>query len=106
MVVRDAGVSAPKSLLQNINIVPVFQPGMPGRDKRGCLFIPGLATGTKSTLLSRLVTPTGTKGSASATCLAHPFVLVGVTNRDKRSIFSCFSFLNYFSISIILLHFN
>ena len=52
-----------------------------------------------------------------------PFVLVGNTNRDKRCsqrprgwrtllsrlvtiFFSCFSFLNSFSISIILLHFN
>ena len=31
----------------------------------------------------------------------------GCGNRDKRSLFfSCFSFLNSFSISIILLHFN
>ena len=61
------------------SVVPVSQPGTPGRDKRG----------------------------ASATCLAHPFVPVGVTNRDKRSIFfSCFSFLNSFSISIIILYFN
>ena len=54
-------------------VVPVSQPGTPGRDKRGCSFVPGLATGTKSTLLSlaprawrtllsRLVLPTGTKG--------------------------------------------
>ena len=50
---------------------------------------------------------TGTKGyAASATWLAHPFVPVGVTNRDKRSLFSCFLVLNSFSISIILLHFN
>ena len=42
--------------------VPVSQPGTPGRDKRGCPFVPGLAIGTKRTLLSRLVTPTGTKG--------------------------------------------
>ena len=62
----------------------------PGQ-KRGP-FVPSLATGTK--------------GAASATWLAHPFVPVGVTNRDKRSFFSCFPFLNSFSISIILLHFN
>ena len=76
-----------------ISVVPVSQPGMPGRP-----FVPGLATGTKEDLLSRLVTPTGTKedllsrlvtptgtkGAASAKWLAHPFVPVGVTNRDKR----------------------
>ena len=93
-------------------VVPVSQPGTPGRDKRGCPFVPGLATGTKSTLLSWLVTPTGTKGAASATCLAHPFVPVGVTNRDKRSIFSVplfsivFLFRLYFYISIKLMYCN
>ena len=65
-------------------VVPVSQLGTPGRDKRGGPFVPDLATGTKGYLLSRLVTPTGTKG---------PF-------------FSCFPFLNSFSILIILLHFN
>ena len=44
------------------SVVPVSQPATPSRDKRGCPFVPGLATGTKSTLLSRLVLPTGTKG--------------------------------------------
>ena len=48
-----------------ISVVPVSQPGTPGLDKRGCPFVPGL----------------------SATCLAHPFVSVGVTNRDKMSSF-------------------
>ena len=61
-------------------VVPVSQPGTPVRDKRGCPFVPGLATGTKEDLLSRLVRccrcphgwrtllsrlvvlPTGTKG--------------------------------------------
>ena len=28
-------------------VVPVSQPGTPVRDKRGCPFVPGLATGTK-----------------------------------------------------------
>ena len=46
-------------------VVPVSQPGTPVRDKRGCPFVPGVATGTKEDLLSRLVTPTGTKGAAS-----------------------------------------
>ena len=73
-------------------VVPVSQPGTPVRDKRGCPFVPGVATGTKEDLLSRLVTPTGTKGCA----LAAPFVLIGVTNRDKRSIFFLFSFSQFF----------
>ena len=30
-----------------ILVVPVSQPGTPGRDKRGGSFVPGLATGTK-----------------------------------------------------------
>ena len=38
-------------------------------------------------LLSRLVTPTGTKGCARHVALAAPFVPVGVTNRDKRGLF-------------------
>ena len=41
--------------------VPVSQPGTPCRDKRRNPFVPGLATGTKDTLLSRLVIPIGTK---------------------------------------------
>ena len=79
------------------SIVPVSQPGTPGRDKRG--FVPGLATGTK--------------GAASATCLAHPFVPVGVTNRDKKVpffhvfLFSIlFLFQLYFCISIKLMYWN
>ena len=40
---------------------------------KGGPFVPGLATGTK--------------GAASATWLAHPFVPVGVTNRDKMVLF-------------------
>ena len=82
----------PASLLKKRWFVPVGKPLLsrfPNRErqsgtKRGCPFVPGVATGTKEDLLSRLVTPTGTK------CL----------------FFSCFSFLNSFSISIILLHFN
>ena len=41
----------------------------------------------KIDLLSRLVTPTGTKGCARHVALAAPFVPVGVTNRDKRVLF-------------------
>ena len=67
-----------------ISVVPVSQPGMPGRP-----FVPGLATGTKSTLLSRLV-PTGTKG---------PFFSV--------PLFSIvFPFWLYFYISIKLMYCN
>ena len=40
-------------------IVPVSQPGTPVRDKRGALFVPGLATGTK--------------GAASAHMTGAPF---------------------------------
>ena len=75
-----------------ILVVPISQPGTPDQDKKEGLFVPGLAIGTK--------------GAASATWLAHPFVPVGVTNRDKRTLFFCFPFLNSFSISIVLLHFN
>ena len=82
-------------------VVPVFQPGTPGRP-----FIPGLATGTNSYLLSRL-------GATSATWLAHPFVPVGVTNRDKMSFFFLvflfsifFLFQLYFCISIKLICWN
>jgi len=46
-----------------------------------------MAIETKRTLLSRLVIPTGTKGAASTMWLAHPFVPVGVTNRDKMMLF-------------------
>ena len=73
-------------------VVPVSQPGTRVRDKRGAL-------------LSRVWQP-GQKVQPAPTWLAHPFVPVGVTNRDKKSLFSCFTFLNSFSISIILLHFN
>ena len=82
-----------------ILIVPIFQPEMPDRDKRGGPFVPDLATGTK--------------GAASATWLAHPFVLVGVTDRDKRSLFFhvlffsiLFLFQLYFCISIKFMYWN
>ena len=87
LVDSDPAVTTTKTLIcpgWETPVVPVSQPETPVRDKRGCPFVPGLATGTKEGLLSRLVTPTGTKS---------PF-------------FSYFSFLNSFSISIILLHFN
>jgi len=88
-------------------VVPVSQPGTPVRDKRGCPFVPGLATGTEEDLLSRLVTPTGTKGAASAHVAGAPFCPGWCYQPGQNvSFFSCFSFLNSFSISIILLHFN
>ena len=83
-------------------VVPVSQPGTPGRDKRGGPFVPGLATGTKGYLLSRLVTPTGTKGAASATwptgtkCPFFPVFLFSIL----------FLFQLYFCISIILMYWN
>jgi len=44
----------------------------PNRDRQGG---PGQATGTKGALWSRLVTPTGTKGSASAEVAGTPFIV-------------------------------
>ena len=41
---------------------PGFPTGNARPGQKGCPFVPGLETGTKSTLLSRLVLPTGTKG--------------------------------------------
>ena len=75
---------------------------------------PGFPTGNAcpgqkgGALLSRVWQPgqkrtyqPGQKVQPAPTWLAHPFVPVGVIFFS-----SCFSFLNYFSISIILLHFN
>jgi len=89
LVDSDPAVTTTKTLIcpgWETPVVPVSQPETPVRDKRrGCSFVPGLATGTNCPgWLSRLVIPTGTK---------DPF-------------FSCFLFLNSFFISIILLHFN
>ena len=50
---NDAGLecsTATKTLIcpgWETAVVPVSQPGTPVRDKRGCPFVPGLATGTK-----------------------------------------------------------
>ena len=51
---------------------PGFPTGNASPGQKGCLFVPGLATGTKQDLLSRLVTPTGTKGAASAHVAGAP----------------------------------
>ena len=90
-------------------VVPVSQPGTPVRDKRGCPFVPGVATGTKEDLLSRLVTPTGTKGAASAHVAGAPFC-PGWYYQSGQNVpfFSCFPFLFqlYFCISIKLMYWN
>src|SRR6185312_14015024 len=75
-------------------VVPIFQPGMPGRP-----FVPGLATGTNSYLLSRL-------GATSATWLATLLSRLVLPTGTKCPFFFLFSFSQFFSISIILLHFN
>ena len=77
----------------------------PGQ-KGGGPFVPGLATGTKGYLLSRLVTPTGTKGAASATWLAHPFVPVGSLFFPIFLFSILFLFQLYFCISIKLMYWN
>ena len=86
-------------------VVPVSQQGTPGRDKSGVLLSLVWQPEQKA--------PTGTKGAASATWLAHTFVQVGVTNRDKRSLFFpiflfsiLFLFQLYFCISIKLMYWN
>ena len=90
------------SLLQNRWFVPVGKPFLsrfPNRERQA---------GTKSILLSRVVTPTGTKGATSATWLAHPFVPVGVTKGPFFPIsFSIlFLFQLYFCILIKLMYWN
>ena len=94
-------------------VVPVSQPGTPVRDKRGCPFVPGVATGTKEDLLSRLVTPTGTKGAASAHVAGAPFCpgwcyqLVQKVSFFHVFLFSIlFLFQLYFCISIKLMYWN
>ena len=94
-------------------VVPVSQPGTPVRDKRGCPFVPGLATGTKEDLLSRLVTPTGTKGAASAHVAGAPFCPGWCYQPGQKVpffhvfLFSIlFLFQLYFCISIKLMYWN
>ena len=69
-----------------------FPTGTPVRDKRGAL-------------LSRVWQP-GQKVQPAPTWLAHPFIRLVLPTGTKGLFFSYFSFLNSFSISIILLHFN
>ena len=78
-------------------VVPVSQPGTPVRDKRGCPFVLGLATGTKEDLLSRLVTPTGTKGAASAHVAGAPFCPGWCYQPEQKvHFFFMFSFSQFF----------
>ena len=87
-------------------IIPVSQPGTPGRNKRGGPFVPGLATG----LLSQ---PTGTKGAASAHVAAAPFCPGWCYQPGQKVpffhvfLFSIlFLFQLYFCISIKLMYWN
>ena len=64
-------------------IVPVSQPGMPVRDKRGCPFVPGLSTGTK--------------GAASAHVAGAPFCPGWCYQPGQKvSFFSMFFFSQFF----------
>ena len=82
-------------------------PGFPTGNATECPLVPSLATGKKEDLLSRLVTPTGTKGAASVHMAGAPFC-PGWCYQPGQNVpfFSCFPFLNSFSISIIFLYFN
>ena len=71
-----------------ISVVPISQPKTPVR----CPFVPGLATGTK--------------GATSAHVADAPFCSGWCYQPGQKVSFFIFSFLNFFSISIILLHFN
>ena len=73
-------------------VVPVSQPGTPVR----CTFVPGLATGTKEDLLSPLVTPTGTKGAASAHVAGAPFCPGWCYQPGQKVFFFMFFFSQFF----------
>ena len=92
---------------------PGFPTGNASPGQKGCPFVPGLAIGTKEDLLSRLVTPTGTKGAASAHVAGAPFCPGWcVTNGTKGHFFPVFLFSIlflfqlYFCISIKLMYWN
>ena len=77
-------------------VVPVSQPGTPVRDKRGCPFVPGLATGIKEDL-----------GAASAHVAGAPFCPGWWSLFFHIFIFSIlFLFQLYFCISIKLMYRN
>ena len=86
------GTSSPATfpLLQKRWFVPVGKPLLsrfPNRERQ---------SGTKGgALLSRVWQP-GQKVQPAPTWLAHPFVPVGVTNRDKRSLFFMYFFSQFF----------
>ena len=71
------------------HVVPVSQPGTPVQDKRGCPFVPGLATGTKENLLS-----------------GAPFCPGWCYQSGQKVLFFHVFLFSIFFISIILLHFN
>ena len=84
---------------RNANLSRLGNPCCPGFSNRerqagtkGPPFCPG--SGNRD---NRLVTPTGTKGAASATWLAHPFIPVASI---------LFLFQLYFCISIKLMYWN
>jgi hypothetical protein len=72
---------------------PGFPTGNASPGQKGCPFVPGLATGTK--------------GAANAHVAGAPFCPGWCYQPGQKvPFFSSFLFLNSFSISIILLHFN
>ena len=74
---------------------PGFPTGNARPGQKGVLLSRVWQPGQK--LLSRLVTPTETKGAASATWLAHPFVPVGVLpTGTKGPFFFLFFFSQFF----------
>ena len=82
---------------------PDFPTGNARPGQKGCLFVPGLAIGTKNTLLS----PNRDKRGCQRHVAGTPFCPGWCYQPGQKvHFFSCFSFLNSFSISIILLHFN
>ena len=92
---------------------PGFPTGNASPGQKGCPFVSGLATGIKKYFLSRLVTPTGTKGAASAHVAGAPFCPGWCYQSGQKvsffhvflfSIF--FLFQLYFCISIKLMYWN
>src|SRR6185312_4579319 len=92
---------------------PGFPTGNASPGQKGCPIVPGLATGTKEDLLSPLVTPTGTKGAASAHVAGAPFCPGWCYQPGQKVpffhvfLFSIlFLFQLYFCISIKLMYWN
>ena len=97
-----------------IPIVLISQPETPDRDKRGCpdFFVPGLATRTKSTLLSWLVHQPGQKVLPAPHAWRTLLSLSVLPTGTKCPFFSVplfsivFRFRLYFYISIKLMYWN